>query len=336
MRTLKSLLVVILLIISAAPCFAWGAKGHQAVGAIADANLNPHAKAMVASLIGMSLEQAGPWLDCVKDVKGSKGSLHYVEDKRYGDGCSVFWDHEGPSEKYIEAFAEKNWDNCTGGSDTNPCHSQYYFADVDVSGSNPSYKLGEPGTNDHDVVQAILAAIDVLQGKAAPVPFTDAMDQKAALLILAHLVGDLHQPLHAGAIYLGDDGHETAATTGEEGSDPGFTRGGNWMFAGSLNIHSIWDMVSETTVTNAKSTPPATVPPTPGQLSDWPSAWATETIDAAKANLEVVQVKPETTLHHWPTDEKAAAYEAQVASAQTAQLAAGGIHFARLLNTLWP
>ena len=80
MRVLTSVLALFL-VLSPSASFAWGAKGHQSVGAIADENLTPNARTMVTSLIGMSLEQAGPWLDCVKDVKGSKGALHYVEDQ---------------------------------------------------------------------------------------------------------------------------------------------------------------------------------------------------------------------------------------------------------------
>jgi hypothetical protein len=326
--------LTLLLILFASPTFAWGPKGHQAVGAIADANLSPHAKSMVASLIGMSLEQAGPWLDCVKDVKGSKGSLHYVEDSRYADGCAVFWDHEGPSEKAIEAYADKNWDNCSGGSDANPCHSQYHFADVDVSAAHPVYSLGEAGTNDHDVVQAINAALKVLQDQP-PSPFMGAMDKREALLMLAHLVGDLHQPLHVGAIYLEQDGDETHATSGDD-ADPGFTRGGNWMFAGSKNVHSIWDSVSAATVKKAKAIPTSTIPTTSGALADWPVTWANETIGVAKARLEELHIAPEAGAHHWPIGVSAATYQRKVAATQVQQVAIAGHHFAALLNALWP
>ncbi|WFU07344.1 S1/P1 nuclease (plasmid) [Rhizobium sp. CB3171] len=333
MRLLSSMLVFFMLL-SPAPCFAWGAKGHQAVGAIADANLNSHAKAMVASLIGMSLEQAGPWLDCVKDVKGSKGSLHYVEDPNYGEGCSVFWKPD--AEKAIVSFAEKNWDNCSPWSDANPCHDQYHFADVDISASDPTYNLGEPGTNDHDVVQAIDAAIAVLQGKPAPRPFADSMDKREALLMLAHLVGDLHQPLHAGAIYLQEDGHQTRAATGEEGSDPGFTRGGNWMFVGTKKLHSLWDTVSDATITKAKNIPASDIAPTTGQLNEWPATWASETIVIAKKNLEELKIEPESSKHHWPIHAKINSYENDIAGVQARQLAAAGHHFAELLNAVWP
>ena len=153
--------------------------------------------------------------------------------------------------------------------------------------------------------------------------------------MLAHLVGDLHQPLHVGAIYLEQDGNETHATTGDD-NDPAFTRGGNWMFAGSKNIHSLWDNVSDATVTKAKAAPASTVAATPGLLNDWPAAWATETIDIAKPGLEELKVDAETTQHHWPTEEQAAGYERHIASIQANQLTVAGRHFAQLLNAVWP
>jgi len=62
------------------------------------------------------------------------------------------------------------------------------------------------GTNDHDIVAAINAATAVLLERPSPPPFKIA-DKREALFLLAHLVGDLHQPLHVGAVYLDKDGN---------------------------------------------------------------------------------------------------------------------------------
>ncbi|WP_409362753.1 S1/P1 nuclease [Bradyrhizobium sp. CIR18] len=37
-------------------------------------------------------------------------------------------------------------------------------------------------------------------------------DKKEALFVLSHLVGDLHQPLHVGAVYLDSAGHVSTRT----------------------------------------------------------------------------------------------------------------------------
>ena len=75
---------------------------------------------------------------------------------------------------------------------------QYHY---DVSPDHHSYALGLVGISDHDIVAALGAAIEkLLTGKSvSPINFKDGRE---ALLVLTHLVGDIHQPLHVGAVYL--------------------------------------------------------------------------------------------------------------------------------------
>ncbi|MFX5582986.1 S1/P1 nuclease, partial [Acinetobacter baumannii] len=67
------------------------------------------------------------------------------------------------------------------------------------------YQTGYVGTSNHDVVNAIRAAVSVLQGKPQPKPF-NFKDKQEALVLLTHYVGDLHQPLHVGSVFLNADG----------------------------------------------------------------------------------------------------------------------------------
>src|SRR5438093_431267 len=65
-------------------------------------------------------------------------------------------------------------------------------------------ELLEP--NAKEQVKNILGfTITVVKGQPAPLPFS-IRDKKEALFLLAHFVGDLHQPLHVGAIYLDRNG----------------------------------------------------------------------------------------------------------------------------------
>lgn len=52
---------------------AWGSEGHQYVGNLAWALLNPSARSHVKALLGagVSLGQAAVWPDCVRSVTGS-------------------------------------------------------------------------------------------------------------------------------------------------------------------------------------------------------------------------------------------------------------------------
>lgn len=321
-------------------CLAWDAKGHQAVGAVADAELGKNAKAMVQSLIGMPLSKAGPWLDCVKDVKGKPGSLHYVEDSRYAAGCRVFWTD---SEKAAMVdFASRNLDNCPTGSAGNPCSSQYHFSDVDVSAAAPVYRSGEPGTNNYDVVNAINAAVAVLRDQPPASPFEKSMSKREALFVIAHLVGDLHQPLHVGAIYLAKDGSVAAASSGDD-NDPAFTRGGNFIFVGSDKLHALWDHVTPKVASQAKTIAhslPANA--SAGGVETWPQAWADEALIVAKPQLEDLKYGPSPSVgaHHWPViatpNCSSRCYARGIAQVQAEQVAAAGRHMADLLNAIWP
>ena len=71
------------------------------------------------------------------------------------------------------------------------CHKAYHYTDEAIQRSK--YALGSAGTRDFDVVAAITAAIHVLKGEPAPPPF-NIKDKREALLMLAHYVGDIHQP----------------------------------------------------------------------------------------------------------------------------------------------
>ena len=96
------------------------------------------------------------------------------------------------------------------------------------------------GTNDHDLVSAIGAAVAVLTDKPAPPPFS-IKDKKEALLLLTHFVGDLHQPLHVGAIYLDAAGKLVDPDAAPEMDPATETHGGNVIQDENLNLHHEWD-----------------------------------------------------------------------------------------------
>src|SRR5436309_1048142 len=81
------------------------------------------------------------------------------------------------------------------------------------------------GPDGHHTVGAVAAATHVLKGDAVPAPF-NFKDKREALLALAHYMGDIHQPLHVGAVYLDANGKRVNPDGGT--FDPKTaTRGGN-------------------------------------------------------------------------------------------------------------
>lgn len=155
-----------------ANAFAWGNDGHRAVGAIADKLLKgSNAEKQIAALLqpGESLELVANWPDCVK-----------------GNYC-------GPQSAEMIDYVNAN-----------PKHSEYHYTDVPYQLDH--YHDGGVGTADVDIVQTLKQAIAVLRGqdneKTNPHRFT----KRQALILITHMTGDIHQPLHVGAAFVGKDG----------------------------------------------------------------------------------------------------------------------------------
>jgi hypothetical protein len=345
MRIWKSILALAATITLSTPAFAWDPQGHKLVGSIADELLNPNAKQKIEKFLGFSLQIAAPWPDCVRSIVHTyndkpEGSFDYLPTPfhpEYRLPCLLF---EGPAElKRMAGYAERNWINC---APTVPrqCHATYHFADVPIQRGR--YDRNYAGTSDHDVVSAINAAIAKLKGLPVPKPFS-IKDEKEALFLLAHFVGDIHQPLHVGAVYL--DANGKLVDPEDNNVDPSTeTFGGNAILDGATNLHSEWDEISE-----AWGPPPPdaeilaaarkiAATPTPGPIEGWAATWASESVMVARdafAGL-TFSAAPE---HKWnvnfPNNDKKK-YEENADRIKRDQLAKGGARLAQVLNNIWP
>jgi hypothetical protein len=162
----RTAIALSVLLLSSVSALGWGLDGHRATGAIADLILqNDPAGDAARDLLGASLSEAATWMGCVK------GACHrpLSEDER-------------------------------GFVQSNPQQITFHYTAVPIQ--QPRYKLGTAGTRSDDVVQVAKQAINVLRGRA-PNDGPAVLDRKSALWVLVHLVGELHQPLHVGAIYYG-------------------------------------------------------------------------------------------------------------------------------------
>ncbi|MES2257778.1 MAG: S1/P1 nuclease [Pseudomonadota bacterium] len=157
---------------AAGQAMAWGNDGHRVVGAIADQLIKgSNAQKQVQALLlpGESLEKIANWADCVK-----------------GTYC-------GPQTVEMTEYTAAN-----------PKHSEYHYTDVPFQLTE--YHDHGVGTAGDDVVQTLRQAIYVLQGKDGAAVNPHKFSKRQALLLLTHLAGDIHQPLHVGAAYVGKDG----------------------------------------------------------------------------------------------------------------------------------
>jgi S1/P1 Nuclease len=330
---------LIALMLGTGPVLAWDAEGHEVVGAIADQLLGTNANQQVAKILGFKLAEAATWADCVRSVHRHKdGTFEYVHDQHFGVPCVGF---ETDDEKdRMEDYVSRNWSNCRYEDKPTNCHKAFHFTDVAIQ--HDDYQRSFVGTNDHDVVSAINAAIAVLKGGSAPPPFS-IKDQKEALFLLAHFVGDIHQPLHVGAVYLDADGHRVNPDAGT--FDPTTeTAGGNSIHEAHGSLHTDWDDVPSSLRHGGLADLVAaarTQPTTSGPVEGWAAKWASDTILKAHEAFTGVTFSRVTVTaggkRKWDAlfaDETD--YDDREADLKHEQLAKGGARLAQLLNTIWP
>jgi hypothetical protein len=289
---------------------AWGSDGHQTVATIAAGLIKgTPTEARVAALLGdMSLPLASLWADCVKGISPSQ-NYTYPSPGKYAE-CGPL---ETPARiAEMADYVKRNDRQCQIGMDEDSCHRQTHYADIALQRSR--YLLGFVGTRADDVVGALRTAILVLQGKrpAGPPHFKS---QREALLVLVHLVGDLHQPLHVGSVYL--DGQGRRVDPDKTGLDSAtFTVGGNslWLVgaappapagsatsAGPVKLHTLWDGVPDALkprqVDAAWLAEARKIHPNLGDPADWPARWATQSLEQAGLAFQGLQFSTKQGSH---------------------------------------
>jgi hypothetical protein len=338
----KAVLLIncLLYLLSPTAASAWGYQGHRVVGSIADQMLHDNARQHVAKLLGFELRIAGPWADCVKSVvRNDNNTFTYKENPshpEYEIPCTSF--RTSAEQKRMENYVARNWTQCVY-PDTGTergCHNTYHFDDVAVE--RDGFDRNDLGTNEHDLVAAISAAITVLQGRSAPAPFSIA-DEKEALFMLAHFVGDLHQPLHVAAVYLDANG-KLVDPDAAHAIDPATnTEGGNKIHDLHSVFHAEWDAIPADL--GDAATPPllsaaGSQPATPGQPADWPAIWASDTVVVSHDAFAGTKFR-QTSPSNWSVvfDDRGA-YVAAQDKIKRQQLAKAGARLAELLNAIWP
>ena len=343
MRLSGSWILALCLALATPVAPAYNYQGHQLIGAIADRQLGSTASHEVAAILGFDLRVAGPWADCARGVKpDGHGAFTYSKDPlhpEYEQPCAAF---NTPQERArLEDYVRRNWDNCGDAPAGSGCHGTYHYTNVAIQ--HERYDRAYIGSSEHDVVGAINAAIAVLQGRRAPSPF-DIRDRKEALLLLSHFVGDLHQPLHVGAAYIGDDDQLFDPDALQRPPDrKAETRGGNAIRdeIARANLHADWDqkpprlgdIPDRQLMARARA-----VAPTRGAIGHWAAAWAGESLRASRsayAGLHFIDDPSQPGQWIAQFDDHADYWARKEALQETAIVEAGA-RLAQLLNTIWP
>lgn len=279
-RTISLLLTVCLLSI---PALAYGPRGHRLVGAIADKRLaqNPTVAAKVRQLLdGLTLREVATFPDGIKswDTCKQQTPEQVTTKKRI--------------RKELRAFVSAN--PCSGSR----YHGNFHFTDVPVVGDE-KYDDGHVGNqfgvgrNRYDIVQTITYCVRVLKGE---IPATNKrrITKSVAVILLAHYLGDIHQPLHVGAeFFIRKNGKGVPFEPSQ--TKKGFEdQGGNKLtlltFDGTdfvktgKNLHSFWDGLAvdeafDTTDDAAIAELLAAQEPANWQLSGELETWAEQMAD---------------------------------------------------------
>src|SRR5438128_2042144 len=194
----RGILLALAIVALRASTFAYGPVGHEIVGAIADERLAHTAEAakVNALLDGLTLEKAAVMADEIKgwDQNGvdDPRSFHYSAHRNIDKQLRDFWRANQPTHDLNSPA---------------PSHHWFHYTDVPVMPAQ-RYRDGYAGRSKWDVVHMIPFCIDVLQGRI-PEQNERKITKAVAVILLAHYVADIHQPLHVGADYFDPEGRPT-------------------------------------------------------------------------------------------------------------------------------
>ncbi len=142
------------------PLKAWDAEGHRIVAEIAYELLNPQAKAELDKLALQVIGPGGPYDAIMLSV--------WMDDLR----------QKGPA--FPEQGKFLSW--------------HYISIGLNPQDSAPNFEPGQDNEMKGNVVTGLKRALVVLQGGTDPYVTSKAM----ACAMVLHLMGDIHQPMHAG------------------------------------------------------------------------------------------------------------------------------------------
>jgi hypothetical protein len=228
-----------------------------------------------------------------------------------------------------------------------PAQDTYHY--TNPAFQSDRYDLALTGARPTDIVQMMRECVRVLRGKSS------VFTPREALRMLAHLVGDLHQPLHAGNAFVAAASPlRFVPPTGPTGWRT--TSGGNALVYGPqdrFNLHSYWDShivnlamrdddVPAFAARLIAEVPAAPAWKDPGDPDTWPERWATESLVNAKEAFRDIRLTlylgpDETgrTPHRWRI-EQPQGYDDRARPIVRTQLAKGGYRLAAVLRAIWP
>src|SRR6266436_9835105 len=241
----RGILIAISIAAVPASLLAYGPTGHEIVGGIADKLVvnTPAGEKIYTLTDGITLERASVIADEIKawdknGVDDPNAFPHYPEHAKIDKQLRDFWRGNPPTQD-SKSHA--------------PSHHWFHYTDVPILNLE-KYSDGETGRSQWDIVHMISYCVDVLRGEI-PEDNPRKITKPVAVILLAHYVGDIHQPLHVGAEYFNQAGQavDPGKTAGSLEDQGGNTLRLNLASGGTdatrhAKFHYFWD--SETVMAN--------------------------------------------------------------------------------------
>jgi hypothetical protein len=298
--------VLTLTLIPTASVFAWDSEGHMQVAEIAWQHLNPSCRTRVAALLQLNPNYSS-WI--LKVTAAKRDQTAFVMAATWPDfiksAAGYIYDSDvappGPASSQNIGYSDKLQ------------HRYWHY--IDTPFSTDGTALVQPAApNAKTQIELFTAAI----ADSATSDDIKSYD----LVWLEHLVGDVHQPLHATSRFAAQ------SPTGDEG--------GNLVVLCTnqcktkSELHAFWDNLpgvskSAATAIAAANRLPAAPAAEAAVAED--QAWITESFDAAKHTVYASPVGPGTGPYILST-----AYKSRAKTEAKARIELAGIRLANLVN----
>ncbi|MBX7157343.1 MAG: hypothetical protein K1X66_03025 [Verrucomicrobiae bacterium] len=187
----KFILLLVMATFSVSRAYSYALQGHEIVGAIVDEKLSGKpVEEKVRQMLGdVSLATAAGLPDAIKnwdkDGPDSSRALPVSSNKVLDAQLREFWRANPPTTNYNSVI---------------PSHCWFHYTDVPVFDFG-KYADGKTGRSVWDIVHMITYCVRVLKGQESE-QNARKITKPVAIVLLAHYIGDIHQPLHVGAEYF--------------------------------------------------------------------------------------------------------------------------------------
>lgn len=292
----------------APPAQAWNAIGHRLIAAIAYDRLTPKARARVDALIRQHPDFEKIFLRDAPTDPAARARAAFIAASVWPDqikGDPRFYDETRPNASPTPLLP---------GFPDMARHTTWHYYDTPYApdGAEPEHQKPPHALSE-------LNRIIPLIGNKADVPPTSASNPTYLLPWLEHIAGDVHQPLHCVSRFLK--------------SQPKGDAGGNFVYIGTRNLHSLWDGAAGQDTSEAysvKYTAEATAAhPAPRHIGKKPEKWIHEGFELAVSDVYTFGLETGTREHPLPMPP---GYEANAAKVAQQRIAIAGYRLAAVLN----